>query len=543
MPSRLRFDSDVSEVAYDVDVTSDESTEVRWQKVALSKKDDSTSTQALFRVGSQVLLDPPRSMKATNEWQQLMSDASNLNDDAVRGIVVALRSMMLQSDELGELEDAECQAEDLNYVYGILLHDPLKDADVRTPKQGDKVTLRLGATMKFVGGVLKSRGCPEGAPPTFPVGVVLGEDSLQATCPMACLRDKVRQSSTKQVKVRLYDSNEFSWYNKEDLQIIEDWERKFKEGVPEDWLRDMKASFRSQIENMCLEELLQSCPTHRIPVFQRRYCWTRLQWMDLWRDLTRMRGAGPDVPNHSLGRLLLRQRNDGSRLILDGQQRLTTISLLLSALRDRLGSLGEEHEVEALEALCGGDHLIPTLDDRADFHRCLNEAIPEGDGGLLEAKRLYTSYCEDLCKEACIELVTTVRRRFSFMVFILQSDQRLQVIYHAMSKGWGSEGTTAGIEMSPVDFIRNFVLEHFSDEQVMRKMHAQYWSPLEAELGSVESMEHFFENFLTLRGFRTHRAELYDSFEAWWKSGIQSQQLVLEEYAATKLAELRQAPH
>merc|ERR1719265_268881 len=112
-----------------------------------------------------------------------------------------------------------------------------------------------------------------------------------------------------------------------------------------------------------------------------------------------------------------------------------------------------------------------------------------------------------------------------------------------MSRGWGSAGTTEGIDMSPVDFIRDFVLEHFSDEQTMRDMHAQSWSPLETEIGGVENMERFFIDFLTSRGFSTNRADLYDTFEAWWQSGSHSQQIVVEEYATAKLAELRQAPY
>merc|ERR1712181_195259 len=105
---------------------------------------------------------------------------------------------------------------------------------------------------------------------------------------------------------------------------------------------------------------------------------------------------------------------------------------------------------------------------------CLEEVSPQGDGQLLEAKRYFAVLCKHLGTNECSELVSTLQQRFTFMVFILQSDQRLQVIYHMMSKGWGAEGSTPGVEMSPVDFIRNFVLEHFPDEQMMRKMHAQY---------------------------------------------------------------------
>merc|ERR1712232_800833 len=109
-----------------------------------------------------------------------------------------------------------------------------------------------------------------------------------------------------------------------------------------------------------------------------------------------------------------------------------------------------------------------------------------------------------------------------------------------MSAGWGSEGSTPGIEMSPVDFIRNFVLENFPDEQTMRKMHSQYWSPLETRVGSVDDMQRFFQAFLSLRGFPAGSDRLYDAFEDWWKAGL-PQQADLAEYAASKLMEMLQS--
>merc|ERR1712039_130897 len=110
--------------------------------------------------------------------------------------------------------------------------------------------------------------------------------------------------------------------------------------------------------------------------------------------------------------------------------------------------------------------------------------------------------------------------------------------------GWGSVGSTVGVEMSPVDFIRNFVLEHFSGEQMMREMHAQYWSPLELKIGSVENLEEFFKTFLISQSFAedtTARCDLYDSFEAWWRAGMQSHQLGLPEYATMRLEEMSAA--
>jgi len=63
-----------------------------------------------------------------------------------------------------------------------------------------------------------------------------------------------------------------------------------------------------------------------IPLFQRSYCWPRAMLEAWWRDATAGRG-------HRVGTVFTKDR-DGARMVIDGQQRLTTAMLLVSALRD-----------------------------------------------------------------------------------------------------------------------------------------------------------------------------------------------------------------
>ena len=63
-----------------------------------------------------------------------------------------------------------------------------------------------------------------------------------------------------------------------------------------------------------------------IPLFQRRYCWPRAMLEAWWRDATTGRG-------HRVGTVFTKDR-DGARMVIDGQQRLTTAMLLVAALRD-----------------------------------------------------------------------------------------------------------------------------------------------------------------------------------------------------------------
>ncbi len=69
---------------------------------------------------------------------------------------------------------------------------------------------------------------------------------------------------------------------------------------------------------------------YQIPVFQRDYSWDEDQWDDLWVDITQM-VPGKDTASHYMGYLVLSGKNDREYSVIDGQQRLTTLTLLILA--------------------------------------------------------------------------------------------------------------------------------------------------------------------------------------------------------------------
>lgn len=84
----------------------------------------------------------------------------------------------------------------------------------------------------------------------------------------------------------------------------------------------------------------------RVPPFQRDYSWEEEQWEDLWTDLGELR-SNPD-DRHYLGALVVEGRSDREFLIIDGQQRIATLSLFVLATLGRLGELAETgHDAEA----------------------------------------------------------------------------------------------------------------------------------------------------------------------------------------------------
>lgn len=95
------------------------------------------------------------------------------------------------------------------------------------------------------------------------------------------------------------------------------------------------AATNFKTENNTFRKLIGNGLTYRIPRFQRDYSWTAEEWEDLWLDLLGSLQAGGE-PAHYMGYLVLQSADDKSFAVIDGQQRLTTISIIILAILKNL---------------------------------------------------------------------------------------------------------------------------------------------------------------------------------------------------------------
>ena len=101
-----------------------------------------------------------------------------------------------------------------------------------------------------------------------------------------------------------------------------------------------------------LQELLEGTKQYQVPLYQRTYSWTRGQFERLWDDVVKLAEdrAEDGTATHFIGSLVLAPSPSNGPtgvqefLVVDGQQRLTTLSILLCAIRDyRAEHEGAEH--------------------------------------------------------------------------------------------------------------------------------------------------------------------------------------------------------
>lgn len=90
-------------------------------------------------------------------------------------------------------------------------------------------------------------------------------------------------------------------------------------------------------------ELIGNGRTYRVPPYQRDYSWTEEQWEDLWADLTDL--AAQPESTHYMGALVVESQSDREYAVIDGQQRIATLSLLalavIGCLQDMAGAGAE----------------------------------------------------------------------------------------------------------------------------------------------------------------------------------------------------------
>lgn len=98
------------------------------------------------------------------------------------------------------------------------------------------------------------------------------------------------------------------------------------------------AATNFKTENNTFRKLIGNGLTYRIPRFQRDYSWTSEEWEDLWADILGTLKAGGETAKaggettHYMGYLVLQSADDKTFDVIDGQQRLTTISIIVLAI-------------------------------------------------------------------------------------------------------------------------------------------------------------------------------------------------------------------
>jgi len=220
---------------------------------------------------------------------------------------------------------------------------------------------------------------------------------------------------------------------------------------------------------------------YTVPLFQRPYVWAqKTQWEPLWTDVSRLADAaraGVNPPPHFLGSIVLEkvatQSYPERRDVIDGQQRLTTLQLLLKAAHDCFSVIGEQQRALQLASMLRNHAIgaveeeqtfkvLPTNVDREAYRRVMLAASPSdliGVAGLLpDAYRYFHGQLSEWLAahapspggQARDALFVTLNQRLKCVVLDLDQTDEAQVIFETLN--------ARGTPLLPADLVKNWLL-------------------------------------------------------------------------------------
>ena len=261
-----------------------------------------------------------------------------------------------------------------------------------------------------------------------------------------------------------------------------------------------------------------------LPIFQRRYSWEKEQCNQLWDDVLRV-GENEDIPSHFLGSIVC--IGDGSPtlpkfLIIDGQQRLTTLSLLLSALGRTIEIKNSDLRIDG--SRIDQDRLADYLfNHREDGERRYKQLLTQHDkdtliqllenGEFSDQNSLLVEnlrFFEDKLKRANLEVVYRGIEKLMIVDIALDSGaDNPQLIFESLN--------STGLRLSQADLIRNYVLM-VPDHDLQTRLHQTYWYPMEQRFGTeyAKRFNLFIRDYLTLRtGQIPNKGKVYEGFKRY----------------------------
>lgn len=288
-----------------------------------------------------------------------------------------------------------------------------------------------------------------------------------------------------------------------------------------------------------------------IPVFQRDYSWSEDNCRQIWKDIIVV-AKSPEERGHFIGSVVYIQTGDSSAgftrwLLIDGQQRVTTLTLLLIALRDHI-----------FETSWTGSEDGPTINRiEAYFLRNMQEV---GERAVkLKLRRHDDATLQALIGRESLPETASVRVRENYELFReLLQDANPEIVYRGVNRlllvdvtlERGTDNpqlifeslNSTGVDLSPSDLIRNFILMSLPEREQTRLYNA-YWSKIESLFrGSERVFDSFIRDYLALRS-RSAKLErsdrVYSAFRNTF-SNVGDDAEILEELLKELLRRARQ---
>lgn len=286
-----------------------------------------------------------------------------------------------------------------------------------------------------------------------------------------------------------------------------------------------------------LNKLLNTSRQFIVPIFQRNYSWQKSQYEQLWFDILRA-SKFKEKQNHFIGSIVyIDMGTPAGRpqqlLLIDGQQRLTTISILLCAIKDYVQKFNLETKLINLakiknQFLYNSDEidedrykLLLNVQDKETYIKLIDNTIftvNKPATNIIKCYEFFYERIEDFIKQyGQIDEIYAGIFKLSLVSISLDKDSdNPQMIFESMN--------STGKDLSQTDLLRNYLLMDLTPEKQTR-LYKTYWKPMEELFGEdiykndLNKFDYFIRDFLTLKSDTGHICKInnvYENFKRYY---------------------------
>ncbi|GAA9003582.1 DUF262 and DUF1524 domain-containing protein [Helicobacter pylori] len=281
-----------------------------------------------------------------------------------------------------------------------------------------------------------------------------------------------------------------------------------------------------------------------IPIYQRLYSWEEEQCKQLWDDIIKI-GGDDKMDGHFIGFILYMlvgiTHSNNILLIIDGQQRLTTITLLLTALRDHLNDEDEFLKKFSCQKIQNRYLINSDKDSDKKFRLILSESDKDTLLSLIDKDKRKPS-------EPSLKIVENfklfgewISKNTNQLETIFKGLEKLMIVEIALEKGKDDPQlifesmNSKGMELMQTDLIRNYIIMETEIEK-QESFYNKYWRAMEDELKQSKREDlfnKFVRHYLTIKTRVPNINKVYVAFKDYrQKEGIGIEDLLkdLQKY-------------
>jgi len=263
-----------------------------------------------------------------------------------------------------------------------------------------------------------------------------------------------------------------------------------------------------------LQLIIEGTKQYIVPMFQRTYTWESREWDALWDDIIET-ASEPGARDHFIGSIVTIPTHavpEGvtKYILIDGQQRLTTVYILLAAIRDAArsipGTLADEidHVLLTNQYKTGTDSLklYPTQGDRKSFVAIMGCTTQPEQSQIARAYKHFDRKLRSKDLPSLDVIKRTIVERLEVVSVVLDHDDNPHLIFESLN--------AKGQPLSQADLIRNYFFMRI-DVSNQEHLYQTYWLPMQDALAG--NLTEYIRHFMMKDGTSVRQGDVYSALK------------------------------